>query len=244
MYCPKCGQQQTSEQVRFCSRCGFALDGVKACLADDVEAGAISAHPRQRNINVGVMLMFLGALIVSWITFDNRIEPTGGFLLLGAAFTSLLLFARPLMQAAYKLLSWEEPPPGQLSARRKEMSFGSMLMLAGTILAGFITSIAPPHIEDRVFFFSLITIFVLLLVASRHLMRAVQNLLTDEGTGQAVIARSNVEPHLNLITEGDSALSNAQSAPVTVSGKQRFTTGDLLPPPTITERTTNLLENK
>jgi len=25
MHCPKCGQQQVSDEMRFCSRCGFAL---------------------------------------------------------------------------------------------------------------------------------------------------------------------------------------------------------------------------
>ena len=29
MYCPKCSQQQISEEMRFCSRCGFPLEGVK-----------------------------------------------------------------------------------------------------------------------------------------------------------------------------------------------------------------------
>ncbi len=28
MYCPKCSQQQTSNETRFCSRCGFPLEGV------------------------------------------------------------------------------------------------------------------------------------------------------------------------------------------------------------------------
>ena len=25
MYCPRCGQQQVSEEIKFCSRCGFPL---------------------------------------------------------------------------------------------------------------------------------------------------------------------------------------------------------------------------
>ncbi|HAF15758.1 MAG TPA: zinc ribbon domain-containing protein, partial [Blastocatellia bacterium] len=33
MYCPKCGQQQASDAVRFCSRCGFLLEGTAAVLA-------------------------------------------------------------------------------------------------------------------------------------------------------------------------------------------------------------------
>jgi uncharacterized membrane protein YvbJ len=28
MFCPKCGQQQLSEETKFCSRCGFLLTAV------------------------------------------------------------------------------------------------------------------------------------------------------------------------------------------------------------------------
>jgi hypothetical protein len=37
MYCPKCSQQQSSEEMRFCSRCGFPLAGVELLL----ESGGI-----------------------------------------------------------------------------------------------------------------------------------------------------------------------------------------------------------
>ena len=33
MHCPQCGQQVVSDGVRFCNRCGFALDGVKDLLS-------------------------------------------------------------------------------------------------------------------------------------------------------------------------------------------------------------------
>jgi hypothetical protein len=33
MHCPQCGQQVVSDAVRFCNRCGFALDGVKDLLS-------------------------------------------------------------------------------------------------------------------------------------------------------------------------------------------------------------------
>src|SRR3982751_6571960 len=73
MFCPKCGQQQASEGVRFCSRCGFQLEAVKDLLATD---GAPVAWPaaqqismsgrsaRSRGIRQGVMLMLLTAFIV------------------------------------------------------------------------------------------------------------------------------------------------------------------------------------
>jgi hypothetical protein len=35
MYCPKCSQKQISEDFRFCSRCGFQMEGVMQLLAND-----------------------------------------------------------------------------------------------------------------------------------------------------------------------------------------------------------------
>ena len=39
MYCPRCGHQPITNELRFCSYCGFKLGVVKASLADD-DAGA------------------------------------------------------------------------------------------------------------------------------------------------------------------------------------------------------------
>jgi zinc-ribbon domain len=72
MFCPKCGQQQSSDGVRFCSRCGFQLEVVKELLVTDgapplwPEAETDRSHrsPRNRGIRQGVMLMLLTALIV------------------------------------------------------------------------------------------------------------------------------------------------------------------------------------
>jgi hypothetical protein len=33
MYCPRCGQQQASEEIKFCSRCGFPLGLVSELIA-------------------------------------------------------------------------------------------------------------------------------------------------------------------------------------------------------------------
>lgn len=35
MFCPKCSQSQASEDMRFCSRCGFPLIGVAQLVAND-----------------------------------------------------------------------------------------------------------------------------------------------------------------------------------------------------------------
>ena len=35
MFCPRCGQQQISDQTKFCSRCGFQLGLVAEMLDHD-----------------------------------------------------------------------------------------------------------------------------------------------------------------------------------------------------------------
>ena len=45
MYCPNCGQQQISDEMRFCSRCGLALSG----LAEWLARGGVPAKPEEKS---------------------------------------------------------------------------------------------------------------------------------------------------------------------------------------------------
>lgn len=71
MYCPKCGQQQASVEVRFCSRCGFPLAGVARLLASGGETVGLAApepgprltSPRREGVRRGAKLVFLGCLL-------------------------------------------------------------------------------------------------------------------------------------------------------------------------------------
>jgi hypothetical protein len=69
IYCPRCGQQQLSSDVRFCSRCGLQLEGVE----DLVATGGLSLvperapgqlSPRQRGIRLGAKALFAGVVLV------------------------------------------------------------------------------------------------------------------------------------------------------------------------------------
>src|SRR6185369_67418 len=66
MYCPNCGQQQVSDEMRFCSRCGLALSG----LAEWLAGGVLVRRPeetgpsRQRkHIRRGSKLLFFSAVM-------------------------------------------------------------------------------------------------------------------------------------------------------------------------------------
>ena len=71
MFCPQCGQQQATGVVRFCSRCGFPLDGVIQLLGtggmvpmyrSPEEPGTIS--PRRKGVKQGGVLFLSGAVVV------------------------------------------------------------------------------------------------------------------------------------------------------------------------------------
>lgn len=70
MYCPKCSQQQLSDDVRFCSRCGFSLSGVAELMTTDgvlvrrpAGAGDERLSPRQKGVRMGALLMLTCSLI-------------------------------------------------------------------------------------------------------------------------------------------------------------------------------------
>lgn len=74
MYCPNCGQQQVSNEMRFCSRCGMALSGLVDWLAGGrlvstpvqappVPAPPATLSPRRKSMRrAGKMMFFSGAL--------------------------------------------------------------------------------------------------------------------------------------------------------------------------------------
>ena len=71
MFCPQCGQQQVTGHIRFCSRCGFPMDGVIQLLGsggilrsyhDPEEPAPMS--PRRKGVRQGGMLLLSGAVLV------------------------------------------------------------------------------------------------------------------------------------------------------------------------------------
>jgi len=48
MYCPKCSQKQTSDEMRFCSRCGFPLEGVTLLVDNDGLIPLLENDPAQK----------------------------------------------------------------------------------------------------------------------------------------------------------------------------------------------------
>ena len=81
MYCPNCGQQQLSDEMRFCSRCGLALSGLAEWLARGgvpakrEEQAATPSPPRRRTRRAAAKLMFVsGALLPVFIVISLLVE--------------------------------------------------------------------------------------------------------------------------------------------------------------------------
>lgn len=71
IFCPRCGQEQLLNDTRFCSRCGFLMDGMTEVvmngalppqLFNQTDPKAIS--PRRKGVTQGGLLMLSGIVIV------------------------------------------------------------------------------------------------------------------------------------------------------------------------------------
>lgn len=112
MYCPKCGQLQASDALRFCSRCGFALGGVPELLARD-GAPATMAHltaaggpqtlsPRRKGMRQGGAIMLIGLFLIPMLGLMHPLIGTPGELTVIGALVILAGMLRFLFAAIFE----------------------------------------------------------------------------------------------------------------------------------------------
>ena len=89
MFCPKCGQEQASESVRFCSRCGFKLNTAEETLTKNL-------------IKMAMYLVLALCAIIGWGSGYGEVRL---IITLIAAITFYLLFSRDLKHIFHKLFS-------------------------------------------------------------------------------------------------------------------------------------------
>jgi len=236
MYCPRCGRQPIADELRFCSYCGLKLGVIKASLADceetavaPAEARTLLREPRNREISIGVILMFAGTLLA--ILIGRMAGREAAALALTMAYSLTLLFSGPITTAVSRLFSWDEQG-ANLSAARKGMGFGATLMLLSTIAVTIGSLLMFGRMRTEPFFMGLFGAFALLLVVSRFLMRGLQYLVTDGSTASLVESTRGLP------------LQAAQDEPIPVFSSPRVQTAEIVSPGSITEHTTNLLNNR
>jgi len=98
MFCPQCGQQQVAGVIRFCSRCGFPLDGVMQLLSNGGSLPVyrtpdepVPVSARRKGIKQGGLLFLSGAVLVPILAiFANYGNST--FLEILAALSAVICF--------------------------------------------------------------------------------------------------------------------------------------------------------
>ena len=124
MYCPRCGQQQISEEVRFCPRCGLSLAAVPALVAG-VEApaaeGASGGGRKRKRAQTrrGAKIMFFGAVLFPVflglsIAFDSP----------GPLAVPFMVFLAGLAWMLYFVLFGEEIPDARAETGREGLREG------------------------------------------------------------------------------------------------------------------------
>jgi hypothetical protein len=117
MYCPHCGQQQASDALRFCSRCGFPLGVIAEVLAQggtlstrEPEGQGLKMSPRQKGIRQGAMLMLSALLIVPLLIFAVIILESEALIPL-VPLSAIVCVVGGMLRIAYALM-FEHTGPG------------------------------------------------------------------------------------------------------------------------------------
>ena len=106
MYCPKCSQQQSSDQMRFCSRCGLNFGQVANLIARD--SASSFEHEETLTKRLVAMALYIIVAILAVTGWGPWSGPEGErmrtFAILLSVLTFVLLFSRPLRQIIHTLL--------------------------------------------------------------------------------------------------------------------------------------------
>lgn len=138
MYCPRCGQEQLTQETRFCSRCGFLLTGIALLVARDGElpdtadqSNAPIETERKRGLKHGALLIFAGIIIVPLTSIITVILDIDPYL---PAISAILTFLGGFLRLIYALLfeSGSRPAP----ANEKTVSGKAQHLINKNSIAG------------------------------------------------------------------------------------------------------------
>jgi len=125
MYCPNCGQQQVSDEMRFCSRCGLGLSGLAEWLGgsrlparprDEAQTPA-ALSPRRKLIRRAAKLMFFsGVLLPIFIAFSIAVDDPGPLVI------PIIVFFVSLVLMLYARLFSDKTVPAQAISQAAQTS--------------------------------------------------------------------------------------------------------------------------
>jgi hypothetical protein len=111
MHCPRCGQQQVSEDTRFCSRCGFPLGLVSKILAHGgVLPQLADLHKKKKKI--WTRKNGLKFSLIWFLLFSFLLTPLAGIAGLdeGAGVVAILGFSGGLLMMLVSFMFLEKEP--------------------------------------------------------------------------------------------------------------------------------------
>jgi hypothetical protein len=113
MYCPRCGQQQISDEMKFCSRCGLLLSGLAGWLVErgtpalqEQQTQVSLDSPRKKGIRRAAKVMFVsGVMFPVFLVISLAVEEGGPVIL------PIIVFFVSLVMMLYARLFGETGSP-------------------------------------------------------------------------------------------------------------------------------------
>jgi hypothetical protein len=116
MFCPQCGQQQVAGVIRFCSRCGFPLDGVLQLLSNGGNLPVyrspdepVTVSPRRKGVKQGGLLFLSGAVLVPILAIFANYSGSE-FLGILTALAAIICFVGGLLRMLFAAVFEEGAP--------------------------------------------------------------------------------------------------------------------------------------
>ena len=116
MFCPQCGQQQVAGVIRFCSRCGFPLDGVLQLLSNGGNLPVyrspdepVPVSPRRKGVKQGGLLFLSGAVLVPILGIFASYSGSG-FLEILTGLAAIMCFLGGVMRMLFAAVFEEGAP--------------------------------------------------------------------------------------------------------------------------------------
>jgi hypothetical protein len=150
MFCPECGQQQSFEQIRFCSRCGFRLSVLRDLLHAD---GAIKADKAESALPTLVSLIMLIAALLAVGASLIYVGPASHqmvmFSLIGTAISFVFLLSCRPWRLIHRLISRDTEPIKQVDSAAREYALPATQCIPATDFGTQVVKTQPSSITEH-----------------------------------------------------------------------------------------------